>query len=84
MIEFRPIEPRLLTAEGAAAYLLLAEGRDIERAVKALYRYVDRGELRATIVGNHRRFSIHELDRFIEAKTAKSVAKPSHEPSDGR
>lgn len=84
MIVFRPVERALFTAEEAAVFLRLDEGRDIERAVKALYRYVDRGELRAAIVGNHRRFSIRELDRFIEAKTAKSVVKPSHEPSDGR
>ncbi len=70
MIEFRPIEPVLLSAEQAAVYLLLDEGRDIKRAVKALYRYVDRGELHPAVVGQHRRFSRRELDRFIEAKTA--------------
>lgn len=73
MIEFRPIPPTLLTAEEAARYLRLDEDRDVEKAVRALYRYVDRHELRAAMVGVHRRFSIRELDRFIEAKTASST-----------
>lgn len=73
MIEFRPIQPRLLTAEEAAGYLRLDEGRSTEQAVRALYRYVDRGELRAAVVGNHRRFDVQELDLFIERKTAKST-----------
>ncbi len=83
MIEFRPIEPVLFTAEEAAVYLRLDEGRNIERAVKALYRYVDRGELHPAVVGRHRRFSRRELDRFIEAKTEKSAVKVSHPPGDG-
>ena len=70
VIEFRPIEPMLFTAEEAAVFLRLDEGGDIERAVKALYRYVDRGELHPAVVGQHRRFSRQELDRFIKAKTA--------------
>ena len=70
MIEFRPLQPVLLTAEEAAHYLRLDEDRDVEKAVRALYRYVDRHELSAAVVGVHRRFSIRELDRFIDAKTA--------------
>lgn len=73
MIEFRPIPPRLLTAEEAASYLRLDEGRSTEQAIRALFRYVTRRQLRAAIVGNHRRFSIRELDRFIEARTEQST-----------
>lgn len=70
MIVFQPVERVLYTAEEAATILRLDEGRDIERAVKALYRYVDRGEIHPAVVGQHRRFSRQELDRFIKAKTA--------------
>ena len=73
MIEFQSIAPRLLTAEEAAAYLRLDEDRDASAAIRSLYRYVDRGELRAAVVGNHRRFDVRELDNFIEAKTARST-----------
>ena len=76
MIELRPIQPGLLTREEAARYLRLDEGRDLEKAIKSLYRYVDRGELRAAIVGRNRRFSLRELDRFIEAKTDESGVDP--------
>lgn len=79
MIDFRPLQPVLLTAEEAATYLRLDEDRDVEKAVRALYRYVDRHELSATVIGVHRRFSIRELDRFIDAKTA---AGASDWPSD--
>ncbi len=77
MIELRPIQPGLLTPEEAARYLRLDEGRDPEKAIKSLYRYVDRGELRAAIVGRNRRFSVRELERFIEAKTTESGIEPS-------
>lgn len=70
MIEFRPIERVLLTAEEACQYLRLSEGRDMELAIKSLNRYVDRGELHPTVVGQHRRYSRQELDRFIKSKTA--------------
>ena len=70
MIRFRSIEPILYTAEEAAHILRLDEGRDMELAIKSLNRYVDRGELHPAAVGQHRRYSRQELDRFIKAKTA--------------
>ena len=81
MIEFRPLQPVLLTAEEAATYLRLDEDREVAKAVRALYRYVDRHELSATVIGVHRRFSIRELDRFIDAKTAAATGA-SDWPSD--
>ena len=81
MIDCRSIQLTLLTAQEAARYLRLDEGREAAKAVRALYRYVDRHELSATVIGVHRRFSIRELDRFIDAKTAAATGA-SDWPSD--
>ena len=69
MIEFRPISPALLTSEEACQFLRLDEGREMGAALKALSRLVDKGVLRPCLVGNHRRYSIRELDRFIDDQT---------------
>ena len=72
-IEFMPgtttPAPRLLTAAEAAAYLRLDDGRDIEAAVKALNRLVDRHLIRPCLIGRHRRYSRLELDRIIDRVT---------------
>lgn len=69
MIEFTPIPPALLTPEEAARYLRLDEGRAVEHGVRALERYVGKGLLHATKIGKQNRFSLAELQRFIEART---------------
>ncbi len=79
IIEFMPgtttPAPRLLTAEEAAAYLRLDDGRDIEAAVKALNRLVDRRLIRPCLIGRHRRYSRLELDRIID-KVTDAYAEP--------
>ena len=70
MIDFRPISLVLFTAEEAAVYLRLDEGREIGAAVKALNRLVDKGLIRPCLVGGKRRYSVAELDRFIHDQTA--------------
>ena len=70
MIDFQQIPLAVLIDEEAAAYLRLDEGRDNGAAVKALNRLVDKGLLRPAIIGNHRRYSIAELNRFIADQTA--------------
>ncbi|MHC4092458.1 MAG: helix-turn-helix domain-containing protein [Planctomycetota bacterium] len=72
MIERGSIVSPLLTLEEAAEYLRLDEGRDIDKAVRALERYIDRGEIKAAVIGRSRRVSVAELDRFISAKTGAS------------
>ena len=59
----------LLSATEAAAYLLLAEGKEEEAAVKAVNRLVDSRKIRPCVVGGHRRYSRVELDRFILEQT---------------
>lgn len=76
IIEFLPGSttpaPRLLTAEEAARYLRLTDdGRDVQAAVKALNRLVDRNLIRPCLVGRHRRYSRRELDRFIDSGTER-------------
>ena len=72
-IEFMPNSsvpaPRLLTAEEACRYLRLDDGREIEAAVKALNRLVDRHLIRPCLIGRHRRYSRLELDRIIDKVT---------------
>jgi hypothetical protein len=58
----------LLTAEEAARVLRLADDRDEAAAVKALNRLVDRGFIRPALVGKRRRYSIGEIQRFIDAR----------------
>ena len=76
MIRFRPIEPALLTASEAAAYLRLDEGKDADGAIRAIDRLVDQERLRPCLVGRHRRYSRVELDRFIAAETEKYGDSP--------
>ena len=71
MIEFTPIEPALFDEIEAAAYLRLAEDKDADAARNALNRLVDQRKLRPCLVGNRRRYSRRELDRFIDDETQK-------------
>ena len=63
-LEFKPVELMLLTAEEAAQYLRL-EGD----GAAAMNRLVAKGQVRACLIGNRRRYSRKELDRFIEEQT---------------
>lgn len=76
MIEFRPVEPALLTASEAGVYLRLDEGKDADGAVRAIDRLVDQGRLKPCLIGRHRRYSKVELDRFIAAETEKYGDSP--------
>ena len=74
-IEFMPgttePAPSLMTAEEAVRYLRLDVGRGLPAALKALQRLVERMKIRPCRVGKHRRYSRHELDRFIADETNK-------------
>ena len=60
----------LLTADEAACYLRFdAEGRDMEQAVRSLNRLVERKLLRPCPLGGRNRYSIRELNRFIDEQT---------------
>ena len=61
---WQPTSP-LLTDVEAARYLLLAEGKDDDAAVKAINRLVDSRKVRPCLIGGRRRFSKVELDRCI-------------------
>ena len=75
MIEFHAIAPALLTSQEAAAYLRLAQdGEDAASARRAMNRLVDQGKVRPCLVGGRRRYSVRELNRFIDAETEKHGA----------
>lgn len=76
MIEFTPIQPELLSAEDAARFLLLDQGRDMSAAIKALNRLVDKGKVRPVIVGKHRRYAVAELRRYINDETERYGPQP--------
>ena len=59
----------LLSATEAAAYLLLAEGKEEEAAVKAVNRLVDARRIKPCVIGGVRRYARAELDRFIFEQT---------------
>ena len=61
--------PALLTAEEACRFLRLDLGRDMDAALKALRRLVDRRQLRPCQVGKYNRYSRAELLRFIHERT---------------
>ena len=63
--------PALLTAEEACRFLRLDLGRDMDAAMKALRRLVDRRLLRPCQVGRYNRYSRSELLRFISERTEK-------------
>jgi len=72
VIEFTPIEPALFTDIEAAIYLRLVEdAEDTEKARRAINRLVDQGKVRPCLTGGKRRYSRHELDRFIDRETEK-------------
>lgn len=70
MIEFTPISPALLTDVEAAVYLrLVPDDSDPAAARRRINRLVDQGKVRPCLTNNKRRYSIRELDRFIDAET---------------
>ena len=67
MIEFRPVEPVVFTAEEACQYLRLDVGREKDQALRALNRLVDEKKLiRPCMYRNRRLYLRDELDRFLE------------------
>ncbi len=65
---WQPTSPLLSDVE-AARYLLLAEGKDDDAAVKAINRLVDSRRLRPCVLGGRRRYSTVELDKCISNVT---------------
>lgn len=64
--------PPLLTDLEAAAYLRLTDDAPSDdAALKRLNRIVDHKLLRPCIVGKRRRYSVRELERFIDAQTER-------------
>ena len=61
--------PALLTAEEACRFLRLDLGREMDAALKALRRLVDRRLLRPCKVGLYNRYGRSELLRFISERT---------------
>jgi len=61
--------PMLMSDVDAAAYLLLAEGKDDDAAIAAINRLVDAHKLRPCVIGGRRRYSKTELDRLIHDTT---------------
>jgi hypothetical protein len=61
--------PALMTAEEAATYLRLTEGRDIGDALASLEYLVGEGRIRPCRVGRFNRFTRRELDRFMSDQT---------------
>ncbi len=62
------VESPLLTAQEAAAFLRLDEdGRDARACKAALDRLVARGLLRPAVVGRDRRYTVRELNRYLDA-----------------
>ena len=69
MIEFRPIEPVVLTAEEACVYLRLDVGREMPQALQALARLVDaKGLIKPCMYRRERMYLRAELDRFLEGQ----------------
>lgn len=69
-MKFKEIEPSLLTDIEAATFLRLTDDdRSTEAAIKSLNRIVDRGLLRPCLVGKHRRYSLKELQKYIDERT---------------
>ncbi len=63
-LQFNPVELALFTPEEAAQYLRFeSDGK------AAMDRLVDKGQIKACVIGNKRRYSRVELDRFIEDQT---------------
>ena len=60
-LEFKPVELALFTADEAAQYL-----RFESNGKAAMDRLVDRGQTKACVIGNKRRYSRKELDRYID------------------
>ena len=68
-----PMSP-LLTAEEAACYLRFdAEGRGVDKAVRSLNRLVEQRKIRPCPLGGRNRFTIKELNRFIDEQTEQSA-----------
>ena len=59
-----PTSP-LMDDVSAARYLLLAEGKDDDAAVKAINRLVDSRKVRPCVIGGLRRYWKTELDKCI-------------------
>lgn len=71
-MNFKPIEPGLLTAAEAAVYLrLIEDAEDAEAGRRKMNRLVDQGKVRPCLTGGRRRYSKAELDRFIADETEK-------------
>jgi len=69
-----PAGSPLLTAQEAASFLRFdAEGRDLEQAVRSLNRLVEQRKIRPCPLGGRNRFSIRELNRFIDQRTEESA-----------
>ena len=66
---WQSVAPALMSDIDAAAYLLLAEGKDDDAAVAAINRLVDAHKLRPAVIGGRRRYSQVELDRYISDTT---------------
>ena len=64
VLKFQPVELALFTPEEAAQYLRLESN-----GKAAMDRLVDKGLIKACVIGNKRRYSRKELDRFIEDQT---------------
>ncbi len=69
MVEFRPIEPLLLTPTEACQVLRLDADRDEQASLRALRRLVETKQLRPCRVGKGNRFALYELQRFIRHRT---------------
>lgn len=78
--------PALMTAEEAATYLRLTEGRDIGDALVSLEYLVTEGRIRPCRVGRFNRFMRAELDRFMSEQTESYSQRYSSQnrPSPGR
>ena len=58
----------LLTETEAAAFLRLAnDGADEKAAKRAMDRLVARGDVRPAVVGRRRRYTLKELNRYVDA-----------------
>ncbi len=64
VLEFKPVELALFTAEEAAQYLRLESN-----GKAAMDRLVAKGHVKACIIGNVRRYARRELDRYIDERT---------------
>ena len=77
-MNFKPIEPGLLTDVEAAVYLLLVESdQDVEAGRRKMNRLVDQGKVRPCLTGGKRRYAKRELDRFIDDETNRYGQVPA-------